>query len=211
MTHLKRIMTGLAACLTAAFMVAAPVTPVQSAPQIGAPAPDFTVMDTAGNAVSLSSFRGKPVILEWTNHDCPYVRKHYGSGNMQSIQRDLTEDGAVWLTIISSAPGLQGHVTPEEADRLTASRGAYASHVLLDEDGTVGRLYRARTTPHMFLIDADGLVQYMGAIDDRSSPNPDSLKDATNYVRAAWSAYRAGDPIGETVTRPYGCSVKYAD
>jgi peroxiredoxin len=178
--------------------------------EVGKPAPDFTIMDTKGNPVSLSDFLGKPVVLEWTNHDCPYVRKHYGSGNMQRTQSALTDEGVIWLSIISSAEGEQGYVTGSEADRLTASRGAYPTNVLLDPEGTVGRMYAARTTPHMFLIDEKGILQYQGAIDDKPSARRASLKDATNYVKAAWDSLKAETPITATNTKPYGCSVKYA-
>jgi thioredoxin-related protein len=179
--------------------------------EVGAPAPDFTAVDTKGNPVTLSSLRGKPVILEWSNHGCPYVKKHYNSGNMQRTQAALTEDGAIWLTIISSAEGKQGYVTGAEADELSASRGSYASNVLLDPKGEVGRLYNARTTPQMFLIDEEGIVQYQGAIDNRPSANPKSLDGATNYVLAAWDSFKSGEAIAERNTKPYGCSVKYAD
>lgn len=178
-------------------------------PIVGESAPGFTAIDTKGAAVRLSDFLGQRVVLEWTNHDCPYVRKHYGGGNMQRIQRALTEEGAVWLTIISSAPGKQGHVSPEQADALTARRGAYPSLVLLDESGDIGRLYRARTTPQMFIIDEGGVLRYQGAIDDKPSANPKTLETAQNYVLMAWAALQAGDPVVQTTTKPYGCSVKY--
>ncbi|WP_374763846.1 redoxin domain-containing protein [Yunchengibacter salinarum] len=202
MTPVKHILLSLAALLLGAHTATA-------SPVVGEPAPDFTLKSASGGEISLEQYAGKPVILEWTNHQCPYVGKHYGSGNMQRIQKKLTDDGAVWLSIISSAPGKQGHVEAEKAVHLTESRGAYPTHVLLDPKGDVGRLYGARTTPHMFLIDADGTLKYKGAIDDRSSPSQDSLEGATNYVTAAWSALQNGEEISPRATRPYGCSVKY--
>lgn len=177
--------------------------------KIGEPAPDFTGTDTAGNKVTLSNFRGKPVILEWTNHDCPFVRKHYNSGNMQKQQRAATGKGAVWLSIISSAPGKQGHVTPAQADALTAERKAAPSAVILDESGDIGRLYGAKTTPHMFIVDADGKLAYMGGIDSIPSTNPADIEQATQYVPIALAQVMKGEPVTSSVTRPYGCSVKY--
>ncbi|UTW53917.1 redoxin domain-containing protein [Kordiimonas sp. SCSIO 12610] len=192
------------------IVVALSVAGIANGVEVGKPAPNFTAVDSKGNEVSLSDFLGKPVVLEWTNHDCPYVRKHYGSGNMQRTQSALTDDGVVWLSIISSAEGEQGYVSGAEADKLTATRGAYPSSVLLDPEGDVGRLYAARTTPHMFLIDEKGIVQYQGAIDDRPSARPASLKGATNYVKAAWDSLKAGNDIEAVNTKPYGCSVKYS-
>jgi peroxiredoxin len=180
-----------------------------AAVKIGEPAPDFTGTDTAGNKVTLSNFRGKPVILEWTNHDCPFVRKHYNSGNMQKQQRAATDKGAVWLSIISSAPGKQGNVTPAEADALTAERKAAPSEVILDESGDIGRLYGAKTTPHMFIVDAEGKLAYMGGIDSIPSTNPADIEQATQYVPTALARVMKGEPVTSSVTRPYGCSVKY--
>jgi len=182
---------------------------VIASPVPGKPAPAFSGMDSKGQKVSLSDFRGKRVILEWTNKDCPYVRKHYSSGNMQRLQRALTEDGAVWISVISSAPGKQGYLSPEEAEEVAAREGSYADHIILDPDGIIGRAYGARTTPHMFLIDTDGTLRYMGAIDDRPSTRKASLDGATNYVMSAWSALKDGKPVSPASTKPYGCSVKY--
>lgn len=184
-------------------------TTAGAALQIGEPAPDFTGIESRGNSHTLSDFRGKPVILEWTNHDCPYVRKHYNSGNMQQQQQAATEQGAVWLSIISSAPGKQGHVTPTQANALTAQRNAAPSAVILDENGDIGRLYGAKTTPHMYIIDAQGKLAYMGGIDSIASSNPADIKKATQYVPAALAQVMTGEPVASSVTRPYGCSVKY--
>lgn len=184
-------------------------TTANAALRIGEPAPDFTGIDTSGKAHTLSDFRGKPVILEWTNHDCPYVRKHYNSGNMQQQQQAATAQGAVWLSIISSAPGKQGHVTPAQADVLTVQRSAAPSAVILDENGDIGRLYGARTTPHMYIIDAGGKLAYKGGIDNIASSNPADIGKATQYVPAALAQVMNGEPVTPSATRPYGCSVKY--
>lgn len=173
-------------------------------------APDFSLPSASGETVSLSDFRGKTVVLEWSNHGCPFVRKHYESGNMQALQQDLTGEDVVWLTIISSAPGEQGHVSAAQAQALTSQRGAHPTHVLLDPDGTVGNLYRARTTPHMYMITGEGSLVYQGAIDDKPSARPASLDGAHNYVRAAWQSVKAGEPVAVSSTKPYGCTVKYA-
>jgi peroxiredoxin len=184
-------------------------TTAGAALRVGEPAPEFTGTDTRGNSHALSDYRGKPIILEWTNHDCPYVRKHYNSGNMQQQQLDATDRGAVWLSIISSAPGKQGHVTPAQADALTAQRNAAPNAVILDENGNIGRLYGAKTTPHMYIIDADGKLAYMGGIDSIASSSPADIEKATQYVPAALAQMMNGEPIASSVTRPYGCSVKY--
>lgn len=149
------------------------------------------------------------MILEWYNNGCPYVQKHYGSGNMQALQKEATEDGIVWLTVVSSAPGTQGHTTPEGAKALMEEFGSSETARLLDPSGEIGQAYEARTTPHMFVIDGGGVLRYMGAIDSNSSPNPDTIEGATNYVRAALDSLENGTEIAETSTKSYGCSVKY--
>ena len=184
-------------------------TTAGAALKTGQPAPDFTGVDTRGERHALSDYRGKTVVLEWTNHDCPYVRKHYTGGNMQQQQRAATGQGVVWLSIISSAPGKQGHVTPARADALTEQRDAAPSAVILDENGDIGRQYGARTTPHMYIIDADGRLAYMGGIDSIASSNPADIDKAAQYIPAALAAVMAGKPVAQSVTRPYGCSVKY--
>ena len=179
-------------------------------PEIGQPAPDFTAVDTQGQSHSLSDFAGQTVVLEWTNHDCPFVVKHYEPGNMQMQQRTARDEhDAVWLTIISSRAGEQGHVSAEEADELTASRDAAPTAVLLDESGDMGRAYDARVTPHMYIIDADGILVYMGGIDSNPSANSNDIADATQYVMVALEEMAAGEPISNPVTRPYGCTIKY--
>jgi peroxiredoxin len=176
---------------------------------VNQPAPDFTAVDSNGNEHSLSDFRGRTVVLEWTNHDCPYVRKHYNSGNMQALQKAATQNGVIWLSIISSAPGKQGHVSGEEANRLTRERNATPTAVLLDESGQIGRLYGAKTTPHMYIIDPEGTLVYMGGIDSIPSANPEDIPRATNYVDVALRSMSSGQPVQDNITRPYGCSVKY--
>lgn len=177
--------------------------------RVGEPAPDFEGVDTAGKAHRLADYRGKILVLEWTNHDCPYVRKHYGAGNMQAQQREAATQGVVWLSVISSAPGKQGHVTPAQADELTQTRDAAPHAVILDPQGTIGRAYGAKTTPHIYIIDQTGQLVYMGGIDSIPSANPEDIPRATQYVRLALQELTAGSAVGAPVTRPYGCSVKY--
>ena len=178
-------------------------------PEVGAEAPAFTGMTTAGEEISLSDFEGKKVVLEWTNHDCPFVVKHYGSGNMQATQQSIVDDGAIWISVISSAPGKQGYVSPAEADELTTSRGAVPTYVMLDPEGTIGHAYEAKTTPHMYIIDEGQTLQYMGAIDSIRSARPSDIPKATNYVTTAWDALQAGEAIDPASTTAYGCTVKY--
>jgi peroxiredoxin len=180
-----------------------------SAPQIGQPAPDFTGTDSKGNPVRLSQYRGKTVVLEWTNADCPYTRKHYTSGNMQSVQALAQKNGVVWLTVISSAPGKQGYVNGPAADALTQSRNAVPSAVLLDPSGTLGRKYDAKTTPHMFVIDKNGTLQYMGGIDSLATTDISDIPHAEPYLNEAMLAVVQGSPVAHPVTKPYGCSIKY--
>lgn len=181
-----------------------------ASPQIGQPAPDFTVVDTAGVEHNLSDFAGSTVVLEWTNHECPFVKKHYSSDNMQNQQRMARDEhDVVWLSVISSKPGAQGHVSAQGADALTAQRQAAPAAVLLDESGDMGRAYSARVTPHMYIIDADGDLQYMGGIDSNPSSDPADIPAATQYVVAALTEMSDGAPISDTMTRPYGCTIKY--
>jgi peroxiredoxin len=177
--------------------------------QIGRPAPDFTGTDSKGNSVRLSQYRGKTVVLEWTNADCPYTRKHYTGGNMQSVQALAQKSGVVWLTVISSAPGKQGYVNGPAADALTQSRSALPSAVLLDPSGTLGRLYDAKTTPHMFVIDKNGALQYMGGIDSIATTDLSDIPHAEPYLKEAMLAVVQGSPVAHPVTKPYGCSIKY--
>lgn len=187
----------------------ATVSLAAAAPEIGKPAPTFSIVDSNGTARALSDYKGRIVILEWTNDGCPYVKKHYGSGNMQEVQKALTAEGAVWLSIISSAPGKQGHVDGKGANALTALHGAAPTAVLLDPTGKVGKLYEAQTTPHMYVIDGKGVLRYMGAIDDQPSTDASKIASARNYVREAFAAVSAGKSPQVTASDPYGCSVKY--
>jgi peroxiredoxin len=179
-------------------------------PTIGAPAPAFTLVSSTGPSLSLADQRGKVVVLEWTNHDCPYVRKHYDTQNMQGLQKEATAQGIVWLTIISSAPGTQGHVNAGEANDLTRTRGAAPTAVLFDPTGVTGKAYGATNTPHMYVVSRDGILVYAGAIDDRPTSRRSDVQGAQNYVRAALASVAAGQPVKVPVTRAYGCTIKYA-
>ena len=198
---IKKKWLALAAAVLFASSVAA-------APHVGQPAPSFTVKDSAGQVHSLADFAGKNVVLEWTNHDCPFVVKHY-QGNMQQLQQAMTAEGVVWLSVISSAPGKQGHIDQAKSDELTASRGAAPTAVLFDEDGVRGKAYDARTTPHMYIIDKNGVLQYMGGIDSIPSAKVEDIAKATPYFANAGKAVLAGQTPDPAVTRPYGCSIKY--
>jgi peroxiredoxin len=178
-------------------------------PVIGQPAPPFEAMDADGHRRSLSDFAGKIVVLEWTSSDCPYCGKHYGSGNMQALQKKAVKEGVVWLTVSSSAPGREGYFTPQLARAWRAKVHSNATAILLDGDGKIGRAYGARATPHMFVIDRAGRMAYMGGIDDRPYQDPASLKGAKNYVALALADLKAGRPVAIPVSAPYGCSVRY--
>lgn len=177
--------------------------------QPGQAAPDFTLTDTSGTSHNLSDFKGKWVVLEWVNHGCPFVVKHYKSGNMQGLQKKYTDKGVVWLSICSSAPGTQGHMSPGDAAEARNKVGANSTAYLLDEDGTVGKTYGAKTTPQMVVINPEGTIVYHGAIDSIKSTNVDDIKKADNYVADALDAGMAGKPIAVAQSQPYGCSVKY--
>ena len=195
--------------LSALALMALSVTPALAAPEVGKPAPDFTGTDTNGVAHKLSDFKGKPVVLEWTNPECPFVIKHYDSNNMQKLQEKYTGQGVIWLSINSSASGKEGNMTPEESNKYIAEKGAKATARIIDTEGTIGKLYDAKTTPHMFVVDKDGVLVYMGAIDSDSSFKPEAIPGATNYVAAALDALAAGKPVETASTKPYGCGVKY--
>ena len=194
----------------AALAAAAIAQPAAAAPMVGKAAPAFSVRDIEGRSRSLAEFAGKTVVLEWVNEGCPYVRKHYGSGNMQSLQKSATAEGVAWLTIASSAPGQQGYFTPDRAKAWKAQVGAASTDILLDPDGKVGHAYDARTTPQMFVIDKAGKLVYMGGIDDKPYADPSTLKGAKYYVALALADVKAGRPVANPVTRSYGCSVKYS-
>jgi peroxiredoxin len=197
----------------AALAVTCLVVPVASnaeaAAKAGEAAPDFTVTDSNGKTVTLSELKGKTVVLEWTNHDCPYVGKHYRSGNMQTLQAEASGQGVVWLSVISSKRGQQGYVDGLEANKLTDDRKAKPAAVLLDADGKTGKAYGATATPTIFVINKDGKIAYMGAVDDKPTTNVKDVPTARNYVRDALAAMAAGGAPSPANTRPYGCSVKY--
>ncbi len=177
---------------------------------IGAPAPQFTLAGSDGKNHSLAQYKGSIVVLEWLNHECPFVKKHYSQGAMQRLQKSMVDKGIVWLSINSSAPGKQGHLTKELAVEVTAEKKATPTVVLLDgADGAVGKSYGARTTPHMFVIDKQGNVAYAGAIDSNSSSDPATIPDAVNYVAQAVDELLAGKAVSLPTTKSYGCSVKY--
>jgi hypothetical protein len=193
--------------LILATALAAPAA--RATPNVGTPAPAFAVRDADGKPVSLAALHGKTVVLEWTNNGCPFVGHMYASGVMQGLQRKAAAEGVVWLTIVSSAPGQQGYLTPAEVGSWKARVGAAPAEVLLDPSGALGHLYDARTTPDMFVIDGAGRLVYAGAIDDTPSTNPADARAAKNYVALALEDLKAGRPISPAVTKSYGCSVKY--
>lgn len=181
---------------------------VSASVETGTPAPDFTLLDTDGNEVALADFSGKFVVLEWLNHGCPFVKRHYDSGNMQALQEKYTEAGVVWLSIVSSAPGAQGHDSAAGHNKTAEAKSSASVAILLDESGEVGMLYDAKTTPHMYVINPEGVLIYQGAIDD--APRGGKPGEVNNYVSAALDSAMAGEDVVVTDTRPYGCSVKYA-
>ena len=181
-----------------------------AAPEVNQPAPAFTAASASGKPISLSDYKGKVVVLEWTNHDCPFVKKHYDSGNMQGLQKDAAAKGVVWLQVISSAPGEQGQVDDAGANKLNASRSAKPAGTVLDPDGKIGMLYDARTTPHMYVIDQQGVLVYKGGIDSIPSAKQEDIAKADPYVANAIKAVLAGQKVAQQSTRPYGCGVKYA-
>jgi peroxiredoxin len=183
--------------------------PLLAAPEVGKAAPAFKAVDTNGAAHSLEQYRGKWVVLEWLNHDCPYVRKHYDGGAMQELQKKYAAKGVVWLSVVSSAPGKQGHFPNEKANQLTSEKGAAPTAVLVDDSGTVGRAYDARTTPHMFVINPQGAIVYMGGIDDKPTSRLPDLKTARAHVDIALQEAMAGKPVTLATSQPYGCTVKY--
>jgi peroxiredoxin len=181
------------------------------AARVGEPAPNFSAKDTYGRTHTLSEYKGKYVVLEWHNRYCPYTHKHYASGNMQKLQKEWTARGVVWFTVISSAPGLQGYVTAADENGYVTRVNASPTAVLLDPSGELGHLYGARTTPDMFIINPEGILIYEGAIDNKPTTDISDIPIATNYVSQALEEAMAGRPVSVPATRPYGCSVKYAN
>jgi peroxiredoxin len=202
---MKRYSTALILSLLTLFSLAA------FAAKVGESAPDFSASDSNGQTRKLSDYKGKFVVLEWTNQGCPYTRKHYDSGNMQKLQKYWTQKGVVWLTVVSSAPGAQGYVTAAQENDYLKKENASPTAVLLDPKGDLGHLYEAKTTPHMYIIDPKGNLIYNGAIDDKATTDTSDIAGATNYVSQALEQAMAGKPVANAATRPYGCSVKYAN
>jgi len=180
-----------------------------AAAKVGEAAPDFALRDAGGKPVTLSALKGRTVVLEWTNHQCPFVGKHYNSGNMQKLQNEATAQGVVWLTLVSSAPGEEGHVSAQKGAAIYGKWSAGFSHMLLDPEGKVGRAYGARVTPHMYVVAPDGKLAYVGAIDDRPTTRQSDIAGARNHVRAALAEVAAGRPVSQPATQAYGCTVKY--
>ena len=178
-------------------------------PAVGTNAPDFSLTDSKGKTQSVSQYKGKFVVLEWFNPECPFVKKHYGSGNMQKLQEEFTAKGVVWLSIDSSAPGLEGHLTADQANAKITEWKTKQTAFVLDPDGKAGQAYGAKNTPHMFVISPEGKIVYEGAIDSKASANPSDIPNATNYVKVALEESLAGKTVSNANTKPYGCSVNY--
>ena len=199
---IKLLLAAFTTVMTAALYAS-------DSPPVGSTAPNFSATDTHGKAVSLADYKGKYVVLEWFNPECPFVKKHYGSGNMQKLQENFTSKGVAWLTIDSNAPGKEGSLKPEQANKTMADWKVHSTALLLDSDGKVGKAYGAKNTPHMFVINPEGKIVYEGAIDSKASPNPDDIASSTNYVKVALDESMAGKKVTTPSSRPYGCSVKY--
>jgi hypothetical protein len=201
-SHLYRILVVVMWCAVPLLIAAA---------RVGDTAPEFTATASNGKTVRLADYRGKYVVLEWHNNGCPYVGKHYNSGNMQRLQKHWTGQGVIWFTILSSAPGKQGYVTASEENDYLAKEQAAPTAALLDPSGDIGHLYDAKTSPQMVVINPQGVVIYSGAIDDKPTTDLQDVQGATNYVSLALEESMAGTPVKIPATRPYGCSVKYRD
>lgn len=195
--------------LTLISLAAGTLLAAADSPAVGAAAPEFSLPDAAGKTHSLSEYKGKYVVLEWFNPECPFVKKHYGSGNMQKLQAEYTGKGVVWLTIDSNAPGFEGNISPEQAQKVMKDWNTKQTALLLDPEGKVGRAYNAHNTPDMFVINPEGKIIYQGAIDSKASPNPADIPSSTNYVKVALDESMNGKAVSTANTRPYGCSVKY--
>lgn len=206
-------MRTLIVTVAATLAFTAPTPGAQAAPAaavVGQPAPAFTAQDVQGKTVSLADYKGKLVVLEWVNPDCPFVKKHYNSANMQATQKDAVGKGVVWLAVASTAKDTEDYLPPAALAQWMQSHKAAATTTLMDSDGRIGRAYGARTTPHLYIVDPAGKLVYAGGIDDKPSTNPADIAGATNYVKAALGQALAGQPVSPATTRPYGCSVKYA-
>jgi hypothetical protein len=202
----RRNLMACVATVATTFLIAAPA---YSAAVVGQKAPEFTAKDAMGKTVNLADFKGKTVVLEWVNPGCPYVRKHYGAGNMQSTQKDAADKGVVWLAINSTDTQHPDYLAPAALQSWMTEQKAAATHTVMDESGKIGQQYAARTTPHMYIINAQGNLIYAGGIDSIASANPADIKTATNYIKQSLGEVAAGKPISSANTKPYGCSVKY--
>jgi peroxiredoxin len=198
-----KLLLSVLTCLASTALFAA------DSPPVGSAAPDFSVSDSKGKTHSVSQYKGKYIVLEWFNPECPFVKKHYGSGNMQKLQEEFTGKGVVWLSVDSSAPGKEGSLTSEEAEKKMSEWKTHQTALLLDPDAKAARAYSAKNTPHMFVINPEGKIIYEGAIDSKATPNPADIASSTNYVKAALEESLAGKPVTTPSSRPYGCSVKY--
>lgn len=201
----RKIFSGLLIVACAAM-----ISTLAWAARVGEAAPDFTATDSNGQTHHLSDYRGKFVVLEWTNRGCPYTRKHYESGNMQRLQQEWTAKGVIWLTVLSSAPGKQGYMDASDENAYLKQENAHPTAALLDPTGALGHMYDAKTTPDMYVINPQGVLVYDGAIDDRPTTDVADIQGAKNYLNEALEEAMNGKPVGDPVTRPYGCSVKYA-
>jgi peroxiredoxin len=199
---MKLLLIAITALVTGALYAA-------DVPPVGSAAPDFSAPDTNGKTHSLSQYKGKYVVLEWFNPECPFVKKHYGSDNMQKLQHEYTGKGVVWLTIDSNAPGTEGNITPDQAQKIMASWKTKQTALLLDPESKVARSYGAKNTPNMVVINPEGKIVYEGAIDSKATPNPADIPNSTNYVKVALDESLEGKPVTTSTTKPYGCSVKY--
>src|SRR5438105_14193145 len=195
--------------LTAITVFIGSVLYAADVPPVGSAAPDFSVPDANGKSQSLSQYKGKYVVLEWFNPECPFVKKHYGTGNMQKLQEEYTSKGVVWLTIDSNAPGLEGNLSADAASKVMTGWKTRQTALLLDPEGKAGRAYGAKNTPNMVVIDPEGKIVYEGAIDSKATPNPADIPNPTHYVKVALDESMSGKPVSNANTRPYGCSVKY--
>ena len=200
---------AIGASYTATACTESAAAPIPEGPPVNQPAPAFTVTDTKGKTHSLDSYRGKWVVLEWFNHDCPYTKKHYKSDNMQALQREYTAKNVVWISVISSAPGKDGYGSAADIDQQMIEKKAAPSFVVRDTAGVLGRMYGARNTPQLFAIDPEGVLRYAGAIDDKPTSKAKDVQGAKNYLKAALDAGLAGQPIAVSTSQPYGCDVKY--
>src|SRR6266513_3088869 len=198
-----KLLLSFLTCLASTVLFAA------DSPPVGSTAPDFSVADSKGKTHTVSQYKGKYVVLEWFNPECPFVKKHYGSGNMQKLQEEFTAKGVVWLSIDSNAPGLEGNLTAGQAEKKIAEWKTKQTALVLDPDGKAGRSYGAKNTPHMFVINPEGKIVYEGAIDSKATPNPSDIASSTNYVKVALEESLAGKTVSNANTKPYGCSVKY--